>query len=163
MEYLKTGQAFYENILDVNLNSVFWMCQNFIRSRGRAGGTIVNIASIEAVVPFKEEMIHYSISKSGVYSLTRSLAHDFGKAGFKVNGVIPGVVKTPGIYNVAKTAIKKLRFDLIKTGYNYKCRLALGRLGEPDEIAKVIFFLCSGLASYVQGAMIPVDGGFLSS
>jgi NAD(P)-dependent dehydrogenase (short-subunit alcohol dehydrogenase family) len=108
-------------------------------------------------------MIHYSISKSGVYALTRSLAHDFGKAGFKVNGVIPGVVKTPGIYNVAKTAIKELRFDLIKTGYNYKSRLALGRLGEPDEIAKVIFFLCSGLASYVQGAMIPVDGGFLSS
>jgi NAD(P)-dependent dehydrogenase (short-subunit alcohol dehydrogenase family) len=53
--------------------------------------------------------------------------------------------------------------DLFKTGLNYKSRLALGRLGKPDEIAKVTLFLCSDLASYVQGVMIPVDGGFLSS
>lgn len=163
MDYLKVDKDFYEKILDINLNSVFWMCQNFIKARKNTGGIIVNIASIEAVTPFKEEMTHYTISKSGVYALTRSLAHDYGKYGFRVNGVIPGVVKTPGIFNVAITALKKLKLNLVKTGYNYKNRLALGRLGNPDEIAKVIFFLCSDLASYVQGVMMPVDGGFLAS
>ena len=127
------------------------------------GGIIVNTSSIEAVVPFKEEMSHYGISKSGVCALTRSLAHDYGKKGFRINGIIPGTIKTPGIDNLIKTAIKELRLDILKTGYNYKCRLAFGSLGKPDEVAKVMLFLCSDLASYVQGVMIPVDGGFLNS
>jgi len=162
-DYLEIDHSFYDRILGVNLASVFWMCQNFIRIRKNAGGIIVNTSSIEALIPFKDEMAHYSISKSGVYALTRSLAHDYGRKGFRINGIIPGVVKTTGINNQIKTAIKELKLGLIKTGYNYKCRLALGRLGKPDEIAKVVLFLCSDLASYVQGVMIPVDGGFLSS
>jgi NAD(P)-dependent dehydrogenase (short-subunit alcohol dehydrogenase family) len=162
-DFLKIDQGFYDRVFDVNLASVFWMCQNFIRSRKNSGGIIVNTSSIEAVVPFKDEMAHYGASKSGVYSLTRSLAHDYGRKGFRVNGIIPGVVITPGIDNQIKMAIRKMDLDLFKTGLNYKSRLALGRLGKPDEIAKVALFLCSDLASYVQGVMIPVDGGFLSS
>jgi NAD(P)-dependent dehydrogenase (short-subunit alcohol dehydrogenase family) len=161
--YLEVEQSFYNKTLDINLNSVFWMCQNFIRIRKNTGGIIVNTSSIEAITPFKEDMSHYSISKSGVYALTRSLAHDYGRKGFRVNGVIPGTIKTPGIYSLVKTAIKSFKLDLLRTGYNYKNRLSLGRLGKPDEVAKVVLFLCSDLASYVQGAMIPVDGGFLSS
>jgi NAD(P)-dependent dehydrogenase (short-subunit alcohol dehydrogenase family) len=161
--YLEIEQDFYDRILDVNLSSVFWMCQNFIRTRKNSGGIIVNTSSIEAVVPFKDEMTHYCVSKSGVYALTRSLAHDYGIKGFRINGIIPGVVKTPGIDDQVKLAIRKINLNLIKAGLNYKSRLALGRLGKPDEIAKVVLFLCSDLASYVQGVMIPVDGGFLSS
>jgi NAD(P)-dependent dehydrogenase (short-subunit alcohol dehydrogenase family) len=161
--YLEIDQDFYDRILDVNLASVFWMCQNFIRTRKNTGGIIVNTSSIEAVVPFKDEMTHYSVSKAGVYALTRSLAYDYGRKGFRINGIIPGVVKTPGIDNQIKRAIRKMNLNLFKTGLNYKSRLALGRLGKPDEIAKVVLFLCSDLASYVQGVMIPVDGGFLSS
>jgi NAD(P)-dependent dehydrogenase (short-subunit alcohol dehydrogenase family) len=161
--YLEIDQGFYDRVLDVNLASVFWMCQNFIKARKNQGGIIVNTSSIEAVVPFKDEMAHYSVSKSGVYALTRSLAHDYGRKGFRVNGVIPGVVRTPGIDNQIKMAVRKMDLNLFKTGLNYKSRLALGRLGKPDEIAKVILFLCSDLASYVQGVMVPVDGGFLCS
>ncbi len=161
--YLHIEQEFYEKILDTNLHSVFWMCQNFIRLRKKKGGIIVNISSIEAVTPFKDEMSHYIISKSGVYALTRSLAHDYGRRGFRVNGVVPGVTKTPGIDKIIKNSLKKGKLGLIKTGYDYMSRVSLGRLAEPDEIAKVILFLCSDLASYVQGVMIPVDGGFLGS
>ncbi len=161
--FLEIDQDFFDRVLDVNLASVFWMCQNFIKSRKNTGGIIVNTSSIESEVPFKDEMTHYSVSKSGVSALTRSLAHDYGRKGFRVNGIIPGVVKTPGIDNQIKLAVRKFDLSIIKAGLDYKNRLALGRLGKPDEIAKVVLFLCSDLASYVQGAMIPVDGGFLSS
>ena len=161
--YLQVDQDFYEKTLATNLHSVFWMCQNFIRMRNKSGGIIVNISSIEAVTPFKDTMSHYIISKSGVYALTRSLAHDYGRKGFRINGILPGVTKTPGIDKIVKSSFKKIQFGLIKTGYDYMSRVSLGRLGKPDEIAKVILFLCSDLASYVQGVMIPVDGGFLSS
>jgi len=161
--YLKVDESFYARTLEINLNSVFWMCQNFIRKRESLGGIIVNISSIEAVTPFKEDMAHYSISKSGVIALTRSLARDYGRKGFRVNGILPGAIKTPGTENLVKLAITKFQFNLIKTGIDFKNRLALGRWGKPDEVAKVVLFLSSDLASYVQGAMIPVDGGFLTS
>jgi 3-oxoacyl-[acyl-carrier protein] reductase len=162
-DYLKIDQDFYAKVLNVNLDSVFWMCQNFIRLRKKYGGIVVNTSSIEALLPIKDKMIPYAISKSGVYALTRSLAHDYGIKGFRINGVIPGAVRTPGINRQIKEAIKKVDLGLFKTGINYKNRLPIGRMGKPDEIAKVVLFLCSDLASYVHGTMIPVDGGFLSS
>ena len=56
-----------------------------------------------------------------------------------------------------------MRIDVIKTGMNFMNRLPLGRMGEPDEVARIVLVLASDLASYVQGALIPVDGGFLSA
>ncbi|OQA20879.1 MAG: 3-oxoacyl-(acyl-carrier-protein) reductase FabG [Actinobacteria bacterium ADurb.Bin346] len=163
MDYLKVDRAFYEKTLEINLNSVFWMCQNFIRLRGNSGGVIVNTSSIEAVTPFKEDLAHYSVSKSGVIALTKSLARDYGRKGFRVNAVLPGAIKTPGTENLIKKAIRGLQFKLIKTALDFNSRLTLGRWGNPDEVAKVVLFLSCDLSSYVQGAVIPVDGGFLSS
>ena len=161
-DYLEVEQGFYENTLEVNLNSVFWMCQNFIRRRGAKGGVIVNISSIEALIPFKVDLAHYSISKAGVMALTRSLAKDYGRKGFRVNCILPGAIKTPGTDSLVKRAITKMQLHLIRTGIDFNARLTLGRWGKPDEVAKVILFLASDMASYVQGTMIPVDGGFLS-
>ncbi len=162
-DYLEVDANFYAKTLEINLDSVFWMCQNFIRKRKKRGGIIVNTSSIEALVPFKEDLAHYSISKSGVIALTRSLARDYGRKGFRVNGILPGAIKTPGTDSLVKGAIAKLQLNLIKTAYDFNSRLALGRWGKPDEVAKVVLFLSSDLASYVQGVMLPVDGGFLSS
>ncbi len=162
-DYLKIDEKFYAKTLDVNLNSVFWMCQNFIKRRLDRGGVIINVSTIEAILPFKADLAHYGVSKSGVISLTRSLARDYGKNGFRINVILPGAIKTPGTDSLVKEAISRLRFNLIKTGYDFQTRLALGRWGDPDEVAKVALFLSSDLASYVHGAMIPVDGGFLSS
>jgi NAD(P)-dependent dehydrogenase (short-subunit alcohol dehydrogenase family) len=161
-DYLEVDKSFYENTLEINLHSVFWMCQNFIRKRGSKGGIIVNISSIEAMIPFKEDLAHYSISKAGVMALTRSLAKDYGKKGFRVNCILPGAIRTPGTESLVKKAITKMQFHLVRTGIHFNARLTLGRWGKPDEVAKVILFLASDMASYVQGTMIPVDGGFLS-
>ena len=162
-DYLKIDEEFYSKTLDINLNSVFWMCQNFIKRRLDRGGIIINVSTIEAILPFKEDLAHYGVSKSGVIALTRSLARDYGKNNFRINVMLPGAIKTPGTDSLVKQAISRFRFNLIKTGYDFQTRLALGRWGDRDEVAKVALFLSSDLASYVHGAMIPVDGGFLSS
>ncbi|MHB1414949.1 MAG: SDR family NAD(P)-dependent oxidoreductase [Chloroflexota bacterium] len=162
-DYLEVDQAFWERTVGVNLESVFWMCQGFIRHRGRRGGVIVNIASIEAILPFKAGLIPYAISKSGVIALTRGLARDYGRRGFRANVILPGAIMTPGTRATARQALREFRLDMLKVGYDFRARLALGRWGQPDEVARVALFLASDLASYVQGAVIPVDGGFLSS
>jgi NAD(P)-dependent dehydrogenase (short-subunit alcohol dehydrogenase family) len=103
------------------------------------------------------------MSKAGIIALTRSLARDYGKSGFRANVVLPGAISTAGVRSLMKDAIFNVKLDLVKSGYDFQQRLAAGRWGEPDEVAKVVLFLSSDLASYVQGAIIPVDGGFLSS
>jgi len=163
MDYLKVDEKFLNKTLDVNLNSTFWMCQNFISKRLKRGGIIVNMSSIEAILPFKKDMVHYSISKAGVIALTRSLARDYGKLGFRSNVVMPGAILTSGTEALMKNAILGLKMSLIKTGYDFKQRLANNKWGQPDDVAKVVLFLSSDLASYMQGAVVPVDGGFLSS
>ena len=161
--YLELDEDELKKTMDVNLNSVFWMCQNFIKKRINKDGIIVNLSSIEAILPFKEDLAHYSVSKAGVLALTRSLARDYGRNNFRINTILPGAIKTPGTDNLVRMTISKMKVKLIKTGYDFQNRLALGRWGNPDEVAKVALFLCSDLASYVQGVMLPVDGGFLSS
>jgi NAD(P)-dependent dehydrogenase (short-subunit alcohol dehydrogenase family) len=162
-DYLDVNEDFLAIVLSVNMNSAFWMCQNFIRLRKGKGGIIVNISSIEAVLPFKKDMVHYGVSKAGVIALTRSLARDYGKSGFRVNVVLPGAIRTAGTRSLVRDAILNIQLDMVKSGYDFQQRLAIGRWGEPDEVAKVVLFLSSDLASYVQGAILPVDGGFLTS
>jgi 3-oxoacyl-[acyl-carrier protein] reductase len=148
--------------MNVNFTSVFWMCQHMIRQRQKRGGVIINIGSIEAILPFKEDLTHYNSSKGGVIALTRALAKDYGKTGFKINAIIPGGILTAGTKHVAKD-ILKLNLGLIKTGIDFKQRLPLGRFGSPDEVALMALVLATDLSSYVHGALIPVDGGFLSA
>jgi NAD(P)-dependent dehydrogenase (short-subunit alcohol dehydrogenase family) len=162
-DYLKVSPAFLTNIMALNLESVFWMGQHFIAKRLKLGGTIVNLASIEAILPFKADLAAYSMSKAGVIGLTRALARDYGRFKFRINGILPGAIRTPGTTRLIKQALRGVRLDLLQTGYDFQRRLALNRWGMPDEVARVALFLSSDLASYVQGAIIPVDGGFLSS
>lgn len=162
-DFLEVDEAYLRRTLDINLNATFWMCQRFIERRGSRGGVIVNTSSVEAILPFKEDMVHYSISKAGVLALTRSLARDYGSKGFRTNVVIPGAITTPGTQALVRNAVLRLSFKLAQTGYAFQQRLANRRWGYPDDVAKVVLFLSSDLASYVQGAAIPVDGGFLSS
>ncbi|MGM0365478.1 MAG: SDR family NAD(P)-dependent oxidoreductase [Actinomycetota bacterium] len=161
--YMDLDEEFLEKLVNINLSSVVWMCQNFIKKRGSRGGIIINLSSIEAILPFKDDMAHYSLTKSGIIGLTRSLARDYGKMGYRANVILPGAIRTPGTDNLVKLAIRRFSFNLIKTGYDFQSRLALGRWGYPDEVAKAALFLASDMASYVQGALLPVDGGFLSS
>ena len=160
--FLEVDDAFLKKVMDINLNSVFLMCQQMIRRRLKRGGVIINIGSIEAIMPFAEDLVPYNISKTGVIALTRTLAKEYGKRGFRVNAIIPGGIITPGTKAVAKE-ITQCKIGLLKTGVQFKMRLPLNRGGQPDEVARIALVLASDLSSYVHGALIPVDGGFLSA
>jgi NAD(P)-dependent dehydrogenase (short-subunit alcohol dehydrogenase family) len=162
-DFLDIDEDFLRQTFAINLESVLWMCQGFIGRARKKGGIIINVSSIEAILPFKKDLVTYSVSKAGVLALTRALARDYGRHNFRVNCILPGAIKTPGTTRLIKQAIQKIKLDLIKTGYDFQNRLALNRWGQPDEVARVALFLASDLASYVQGTIIPVDGGFLSS
>ena len=161
-DFLEIDEAFLAKVMDVNLNSVVWMCQRMVECRKGKGGVIGNVASIEALLPFMDDLVHYSVSKAGVIALTRSLAKEYGKHGFRVNALIPGGINTPGTRNVA-IGIAKLNLGLLKSGVEFKQRLPMGRAGRPDEVARMALVLASDLSSYVNGALVPVDGGFLSA
>ena len=162
-DFLEVNDEFLQKNLEVNLKSVFWMCQEMIRRRGKRGGVILNVASIEAVLPFAKSLVHYDVSKMGVIALTRALAREYGKMGFRVNAIIPGGIETPGVKKLKHEAAMKLNIDLIKTGIYFNSRLPLGRFGDPDEVARMAIVLVSDLSSYMTGAMVAVDGGFLST
>ncbi len=155
-------EDFYRQVMETNLDAVYWMCQHMVKKRMKKGGVIINIGSIEAIMPFKEDLAHYSVSKAGVIALTRALAKELGKHGFRVNAVVPGGIVTQGTKAVAKGFLR-LQFGLLKTGVEFRQRLPVGRLGRPDEVARMVLVLASELSSYVHGAAIPVDGGFLAA
>lgn len=160
--FLEVDEAFLETVLSVNLKSALWMCQQMIQRRLHRGGVIINISSIEALLPFEKHLSAYSISKTGVLALTRSLAKEYGGHGFRVNALVPGSIATPGTRAVARR-LARGDMKLLKTGMEFRMRLPLGRGGQPDEVARAALFLASDLSSYVHGALIPVDGGFLSA
>ncbi len=160
--FLKVDEGFLKKIMDVNLNSVFWMCQNMIKSRLKKGGIIINTGSIEAVMPLKEGLSHYDISKAGVMVLSRALASEYGKRGFRINVLVPGGIWTQGTKNLAKDALR-LNMSIVKSGIEYNMRNPLGRMGQPDEVARIALVLASDLSSYMNGTLVAVDGGFLSA
>jgi len=160
--FLEVDDAFLSKVLAINLKSALLMCQHMIRRRLKRGGVIINIGSIEAILPFAEDLIPYDISKTGVIALTRALAKQYGKNGFRINVILPGGITTPGTKAVAKE-VARLKLGLVKTGVQFAMRLPLRRGGQPDEVARIALVLASDLSSYVHGALIPVDGGFLSA
>lgn len=160
--FLEMDEAFLKRVMDINLQSALLMCQHMIKRRLRKGGVIINIGSIEAIMPFAEGLVAYDISKTGVIGLTRGLAKEYGRRGFRINVILPGGIVTPGTKAVAKE-ISQFKLSLLKTGIDFKARLPMNRGGQPDEVARAALFLASDLSSYVHGALIAVDGGFLSA
>lgn len=158
----EVDQEFLQKVLDVNLTSMFWMCQHFIMRRKdvQKGGIMVNTSSIEAQTPFTENLIPYGISKAGVVALTRGIAREYGDEGFRANVVMPGAIVTEEADSKKWEIFMKLRFDMIKAGINMKKHLPNGEFGTADDIAKATLFLASDMSCYVQGEVLKADGGF---
>jgi NAD(P)-dependent dehydrogenase (short-subunit alcohol dehydrogenase family) len=160
--FAEVDEASLNGVLSINLNAVFWMCQKMAERRGKEGGVIINVSSIEAILPFKDGLTHYGPSKAGVIALSRALAKELGRKGFRVNVILPGGIDTPGTRGAAKGLLKG-HLGLIKDGVEFMSRLPLGRMGDPDEVARMAVVLASDLSSCMTGALVPVDGGFLSA
>ena len=142
----------WQRIIDINLTGTFLTCQAVAAGMlARGDGNIVNVSSIAGLVGLPRRNA-YTASKHGVAGITKTLAAEWGSGGIRVNAVAPGYVLTQmgaHLINDGKLDEK----DLMR-------RTPLGRLATPDEISQAILFLTSPLASYINGAIIPVDGGY---
>jgi NAD(P)-dependent dehydrogenase (short-subunit alcohol dehydrogenase family) len=141
-------------IVDTNLTGTFRACQVFGRPMLERGfGRIINIASLNSFVALNE-VAAYAASKSGVSSLTRSLAVEWSKKGVLVNAIAPGVFRTD---------LNAQLLDTTPRGQELLMRTPMGRFGKTEELTGAAIFLASDAASFVTGQTLVVDGGFLAS
>jgi NAD(P)-dependent dehydrogenase (short-subunit alcohol dehydrogenase family) len=144
----------WDEIIDTNLTGTLRAAQVFGRHMlERESGSIINIASLSSFVALYE-VAAYSASKAAVASLTKSLAIEWGPRGVRVNGIAPGVFRT---------ALNQKLLDETQRGREFLLRTPMRRFGNVDELAGVAIFLASDAASFVNGEIIAVDGGFLAS
>ncbi|WP_370326244.1 3-oxoacyl-ACP reductase FabG [Euzebya sp.] len=138
----------FERTLAVNLTASFRLSRAVLRRMLRARhGRIVNVSSVVGLHG-NPGQANYAASKAGLVGLTKALAREVGKRGITVNAVAPGFVTTAMTAEVGADAMVD--------------RIPAGRLGEPEEVAAAIAFLCSDAASYVNGTVLQVDGGLFA-
>jgi NAD(P)-dependent dehydrogenase (short-subunit alcohol dehydrogenase family) len=144
----------WNDIIDTNLTGTLRASQVFGRHMlERESGSIINIASLSTFVALYE-VAAYSASKAAVASLTKSLAIEWASRGVRVNAIAPGVFRT---------ALNQKLLDETERGREFLLRTPMRRFGNVDELAGVAIFLASDAASFVNGEIIAVDGGFLAS
>jgi 3-oxoacyl-[acyl-carrier protein] reductase len=138
----------WDEVMAVNLRGAFWCARQALRPMIRKKwGRIINVVSPAALLG-KDGAANYAASKGGLVSFTKSLAREVGGYGITVNGVCPGLIETRMIARLP-----------VADRERFTRQIALGRFGEPAEVAQAIRFLASPAAAYVTGATLSVDGG----
>jgi len=144
----KMSEEDWDDVLEVNLKGAF----NYLRAaaplfRRQQGGKVVSVSSINGLRG-KAGLANYAASKAGLIALTRTAARELGPANVNVNAVAPGMVETPLTGGLPSEVLAEAMRES-----------ALGRLAVPQDVAEVIFFLCSEAARHITGQVIVVDGG----
>jgi NAD(P)-dependent dehydrogenase (short-subunit alcohol dehydrogenase family) len=151
---IDTPLELWDRVMDVNARGTFLACKYALPHMIEAGGgVIVNVASVTGLVGLKNRAA-YSASKGAVIAFTRALAVDHVKQGIRCNCICPGTVDTPWIERLVDSA-EDGEAELA----SLVARQPMGRLGEPDEIAKAALYLASDDAAFVTGTMLIIDGG----
>lgn len=138
----------WNDVISVNLTSAFYTSKLVLRHMAKQrSGSVINVASIVGIIG-NGGQVNYSASKAGMIGLTKSSAREVAKRNVRVNAVAPGFINT------------KMTQELTEEQQNaLKTQIPMERIGEPEEVAKVITFLASDLASYLTGQVIHVTGG----
>ena len=152
-DVLQMDEATWDRDVAVVLRSVFLCCKAVLPSMiDRHGGAIVNISSVNAITALGNEA--YSAAKAGMHNLTQGIAVRYGAHGIRCNAIAPGTIRTP---------IWQARIDRDPVVFQRLIKwYPLGRVGEPEDIANAAMFLASDDASWITGAVLPVDGGLLA-
>jgi NAD(P)-dependent dehydrogenase (short-subunit alcohol dehydrogenase family) len=156
-DLLGTTDADWDRVMGVNAKGVFLSCREAVRqmlAQSPAGGSVVINGSISGLVGIPGQA-PYGPSKGAVVEMTRQLAVEYASRGVRVNCVCPGTVDTELLRKAMKMAPDPQAFlDMLVAGH------PIGRIGTADEIAAAVAFLASDEASFVTGAILPVDGGY---
>jgi NAD(P)-dependent dehydrogenase (short-subunit alcohol dehydrogenase family) len=150
----------WDEIMATNLRSVFLSVRTLVPLFGDKGGAIVNISSVHAVAT-SQNIAAYAASKGAVDAFTRALSLELAPRNIRVNAVLPGAVNTDMLMaGLSRGPVKGTTVDegLLALGKKH----ALGRVGEPTEIARIIYFLAGDQASFITGQRIIADGGALA-
>lgn len=137
----------WDSVIGVNLSGVFHCCQHGLKIL-HEGGAIVSFGSIAALQGFFGQA-NYAAAKAGVQAMMRVLSREAARRRIRVNAVAPGVIETP----MAATIPDSVQQEMLKN-------IPLGRFGRTEEVANVVVFLCSPLASYITGQTIEINGGW---
>jgi 2-deoxy-D-gluconate 3-dehydrogenase len=153
----------FERVVHVNLRSVFLTTKYASEAMKQAGkgGRIINITSIDAIHPSMVGLAHYDASKHGVWGFTQNVALELAPHNIWVNAVAPGGIATPGVQAMQAAAPAQNAETLQRQTEAFLSKIPMRRMGDADEIGKVVLFLATDLASYMTGAHIVVDGGAL--
>ncbi|MEW5425034.1 SDR family NAD(P)-dependent oxidoreductase [Amorphus sp. 3PC139-8] len=146
------GPEAFDRTISVNVTGAYNMVHAFLEPLTRNRGSIINIGSIQSFVATPNSAA-YTTSKGAILQFTKALAAELARREIRVNGIAPGVIRTP--MTVATLGNQRAREALLQ-------HIPLRRPGEPGELAGPAVFLASDLASYVTGVMLPVDGGYLA-
>lgn len=137
----------WDRVIKVNLKSVFNCTRAVIRHMLKNGGSIVNISSIAGVMGNAGQS-NYAASKAGIIGFTKSIAREYGERNIRANAIAPGFIKT----RMTDSFDERARAEMLRA-------VPLKRLGEPIDVARVVYFLLSEYGSYITGEVINVNGG----
>ena len=156
--------AFFDRVIAVNLRGSVFLAKAAAAqmvTQG-TGGSIVNIASIDALHPSMVGLAAYDASKGGVLMFTKALALEVAPKGIRVNAIAPGGIATEGTAKpLENSGMSAEQMQAMMA--EFEARIPLGRMGEPDDIATVALFLASPASGYMTGELLVVDGGRLLS
>lgn len=141
----------WNKVININLNGVFYGMRHQLPEIEKAGGSIINIASILGSVGFANSSA-YAAAKHGVVGLTKSAAWEYGTRGVRINAVGPGFISTP----LVDSSLSKEALQYLESQHAFQ------RLGNTNEVAEMILWLASDKSSFATGGYYPIDGGYLA-
>jgi NAD(P)-dependent dehydrogenase (short-subunit alcohol dehydrogenase family) len=151
----ETSVATWDRVMGVNLRGVWLGCRHAIPAMLQSGGgSIVNAASVVALMGAATAQIAYTASKGGVLSMTREVAVEYARRGIRVNALCPGPIDTPLLAELLREPAQRARRFV---------HIPMGRLGQAHEIAKAALFLASDDSSFMTGSALVVDGGITAA
>ncbi|MZR12213.1 SDR family oxidoreductase [Maritimibacter sp. DP07] len=151
-------EANYDAVMGVNAKGTFLCLQTEIKQMQKnGGGAIVNLASVAGLIGFPG-LSPYVASKHAVNGMTKNAALEYGKEGIRVNSICPGGIDTRMLDSLAEQASGGAQ----STAEMMDPLHPIGRIGRPEEVAELIVWLCSPRASFITGANVPIDGGYVA-